>query len=89
MAGRVTAGEFEQLFAQHLDGKIRQGAELNSALVKESYEAAGSVLSLPETKADLVHIADIFTALAGRKNELIKLGSERAQKLIFDLIYMH
>ncbi|WP_217475246.1 hypothetical protein [Stutzerimonas stutzeri] len=88
MTGKA-CGEFEQLFAKLLEQKIRQGAQRDTALVKESYDSASSALSLLETKADPLHINDIAATLAGRENELMTLGSQRAQRLIFDLVYMH
>ena len=89
MIAKVSSGDFESLFAQLLDQKIRQGEELNEALVRKCYEVVVSTLSLPKNSADSLHIEDIAAALSGRENEFISLGPQRAQKLIFDLIYLH
>jgi hypothetical protein len=86
---KISAGDFDSLFAQLLDEKIRSGAKLDSTLIQECYELAATSLGLPQTNSAHLHIKDITALLEGRRDELINLGSQKAKKLIFDLVYVH
>jgi hypothetical protein len=83
------SGHFETLLARFLVASIKGGRELDVGLVSESYYRAGAELGVQGAGADSLHIQDIASTLQRHANELSQLSSERAERLIFDLIYMH
>lgn len=89
MASQASAGDFEIKFSETLTNRLLAGERLSIELVRDCYRQAGDALGLPVSKADELHLADIFDALSNYSTPLVALGKAKLSKVIFDVIYMH
>lgn len=90
MTSQASAGVFDIKFSETLATRFLAGEQLSIELVRDCYRQAGDALGLPVSRADELHVADIFDALSNyRSPPLAALGKAKLLKVIFDMIYMH